>query len=165
MRAIKICNIFWVCALALILMCSQSCSQTAEETVPEKEAHDFSLEDLEGKAIKLSQFRKKSWVLLHFWAIWCPHCRKSIPWLEQAGKSYSGRLRILAINIGVRDSLEHIRRYKKRHGITYTILYDKGSIVSRRYKIVGVPAYVLIDPQGIIRYYYFSPPDLKRLIE
>lgn len=165
MRTLKICNIFWVCALALILTYSQSCSQTTEEAVPKKETHDFSLEDLEGKVIKLSQFRGKSWVLLHFWATWCPHCRKSIPWLEQARKSYSERLKILAINIGIRDSVERARRYKSRYGITYTILYDKGGAVSRRYNIMGVPAYILIDPQGIIRYYSFSPPDLKKFIE
>lgn len=165
MKTINICNIFWICVLALILTSSQGCSQTTEETVPEKEAHDFSLEDLEGKVIKLSQFRGKSWVLLHFWATWCRHCQKSIPWLEQAGKSYSGRLKILAINIGVRDSVEQIRRYKTRYGITYTILYDKRSTVSQRYNIKGVPTYILIDPQGIMRYYFFSPPDLKKFIE
>lgn len=165
MRAIKICNIFGVCALALILMCSQSCSQTAEETVPEGKAYDFSLEDLQGKVIKLSQFREKSWVLVNFWATWCRHCRKSIPWMEEAEESYSERLKVLAINIGVRDSVERATQYKRRYGITYTILYDKGSAVSRRYNIRGVPTYILIDPQGVIRYYSFSPPDLKKFIK
>lgn len=165
MGAIKICNIFWVYALALILMYSQGCSQTAEETISEKEAYDFSLENLEGKVIKLSQFRGKSWVLVYFWATWCRHCRKSIPWMEEAEESYSKKLKILAINIGIRDSLEQIRRYERRHGITYTILYDKGSTISQRYNIMGVPTYILIDPQGIIRYYSFSHPDLKRFIE
>jgi len=148
-----------------MLTCSQGCGQTSEDTLSQKESYDFTLEDLEGKVTSLSQFREKSWVLLYFWATWCPHCGKSIPWMEEAHESYSERLKILAINIGVHDSLKQVRGYKRRYGITYTILYDKGSTVSKRYHIRGVPTYILIDPQGIMRYYSFSPPNLKRFIE
>ena len=44
-------------------------------------APDFSLPDMEGKKVSLSEFRGKV-ILLNFWTTWCPPCREEIPSLE-----------------------------------------------------------------------------------
>ncbi|MDE6010048.1 MAG: redoxin domain-containing protein, partial [Muribaculaceae bacterium] len=57
----------------------------------------FTLKDLEGKDVSLTQFRGK-WVILDFWGSWCGWCIKGIPRLKEAYKEYAGRLEVIGID-------------------------------------------------------------------
>src|ERR1700740_1834669 len=55
-----------------------------------KPAPDFTLKDLDGKNVELSQYRGKV-VLVNFWATWCDPCRVEIPWLIEMQQKYSAK--------------------------------------------------------------------------
>lgn len=117
-------------------------------------APDFSLPSIfEEKNIALSDFRNSKYVLLYFWASWCPSCLEARSHVEAFRKRVSPeKLEILAINIGAGDSIESVRKFEKKHPISVPVLFDKGSRVSQSYGIRGVPFFVLVDPQGKIVY-------------
>jgi len=56
------------------------------------QAPDFDLATLDGRRVKLSDFRGKA-VLLNFWATWCPPCKIEMPWFEELQKQYGERFR------------------------------------------------------------------------
>jgi thiol-disulfide isomerase/thioredoxin len=55
-----------------------------------KAAPDFTLKNLDGKNVELSQYRGKV-VLVNFWATWCDPCRVEIPWLIEMQQKYSAK--------------------------------------------------------------------------
>ncbi|MCX7823524.1 MAG: TlpA family protein disulfide reductase [Syntrophobacterales bacterium] len=117
-------------------------------------APDFSLTSIfDGKRITLSEFRNSKYVLLYFWASWCPTCLETRPQLEAFRKNTpSDRLEVLAINIGDGDSIDSIKKLQMKYPLSVPVLFDEGSKVSRSYGVRGVPFFVLIDPEGKIVY-------------
>ena len=112
-------------------------------------APEFTLKDLQGREVKLSDFHGKV-VLLNFWATWCKPCKEEMPAMQA---SYD-RLRdqgfvVLAVN-ELEDTekvAEHIRAY----GHTFPVVMDHNDAVASKYGVVGLPASFLIDRQGIVR--------------
>jgi len=114
-------------------------------------APDFALKTLEGKTVRLSEFRGKKVVLINFWATWCPPCRSEMPTMQQIYTEYKGKgFEILAINIE-RDSKEEILEFMKELRLTFPVLLDSDMKVTRTYRLIGLPVSMLIDRQGIIR--------------
>lgn len=62
----------------------------ADNVAAGKPAPDFTLKDLDGKNVNLSQFKGKV-VLVNFWATWCDPCRVEIPWLIEMQQKYSAK--------------------------------------------------------------------------
>jgi len=122
-------------------------------------ASDFKLQDLEGKTVKLSEFKGKP-VLLDFWATWCPPCRDSIPGIEKLYKSYSGKgLVVLGISLD-EGGWDSVKDFVTESGITYTVL--KGTEdVATKYHVRTIPMLVIVDKEGKIykRYLGFGDDD------
>lgn len=109
-------------------------------------APDFTLRDLKGKKVRLSNFRGKV-VFLDFWATWCPPCRQSFPAVEALNKQYSSRgLQILGVSVD--EDVEAVAPFVKEMGATYTVLTAKDNPVGARYGVDGIPAFFLIDKNG-----------------
>ncbi|MBI4323051.1 MAG: redoxin domain-containing protein [Candidatus Omnitrophica bacterium] len=98
-----------------------------------------------------------SWAatLVQFWATWCPHCRADLPLLTQWSSRYGDRgLRIVSVSVD--KDLKALRGFVRAHRIPYPVvaLYDQpdgGSLtLPERYEMRGVPAYYVIDAQGVI---------------
>lgn len=112
----------------------------------------FTLEDEDGKAISLSDYKGKV-VLLNFWGTWCPPCRHEMPSMEQLYKRlHSKGFVVLALN--QTESPGDVFIYTSQLSVTPTfkILYDKNSDVAAKYRVDGLPTTFLIDKKGIIRY-------------
>lgn len=129
-------------------------------------APDFTLPSvIDGSKFSLSDFRNSKYVLLYFWASWCPSCLEARPQIENLRKSIPhDRLEVLAINIGAGDSIESVRKFEKLHPISVPVLFDQGSKVSQSYGVRGVPFFVLIDPRGKIVYQGNELPDKDYLM-
>ena len=92
-----------------------------------KEAPDFVLHDLEGKQVKLSDFRGKA-VLLNFWATWCGPCRVEMPWFVEMQKQY-GPQGLEIIGVALDDSgKEAIQKFAKEMGVNYLILQGHDAV-------------------------------------
>ena len=75
------------------------------------------------------------------------------------------KLKVLTVNVGARESIDRVRRYVRGHGIAYTVLFDTGARVTSLYRIRGIPAFFLVDDEGIIRYAGHTPPgDMDRYL-
>jgi thiol-disulfide isomerase/thioredoxin len=113
-----------------------------------KVAPDFTLQDLDGKPVKLSDYRGKA-VLLNFWATFCGPCKVEMPWLVELQKQY-GPQGLQIVGVALDDSgKDTIQKYTKDMGVNYTILQGQDS-VGDAYGAVGLPATFYIDRNGKI---------------
>jgi thiol-disulfide isomerase/thioredoxin len=110
-------------------------------------APDFELQSLEGKNVKLSDFRGKA-VLLNFWATWCGPCKVEMPWFVELQKEY-GPQGFQIIGVAMDDaSTEDIAKFTRELGVNYPILLGKES-VGQSYGGVGVlPTTFFVDRDG-----------------
>ncbi len=112
-----------------------------------KEAPDFSLNDVTGKSVALSDFQGKR-VLLNVWASWCPPCRAEMPDLEALHQKYDD-LVVLAVNSG--DDTAAVKEFVENFELSFPILIDENQQVSKLYKVRGLPTSFFIDSQGTLR--------------
>jgi peroxiredoxin len=110
-------------------------------------APDFELQSLEGKTVKLTDFRGKA-VLLNFWATYCGPCKIEMPWFVEMQKQF-GPEGLQIIGIAMDDaSTEDIAKFAKEMGVNYPILLGKES-VGQSYGGVGVlPTTYFVDRDG-----------------
>lgn len=114
-------------------------------------APDFTLTDLEGNEISLSDYKGKV-IFLNFWATWCPPCRAEIPgFVEMYEKHKDMGMKILGISLdeaGKKKVLDFVKKYK----INYPVALGTNKIV-RDYRPGNfVPSTIIIDKYGKIRH-------------
>ena len=118
-------------------------------------APDFFLRTLNGRSVRLSDYRGKT-VVLNFWASWCPPCRREMPdfqtlW-EERGPSGPDDLVILAVNLLPEDTIAAAEGFVEEFGLTFPMLLDTSrGEVARRYGVQALPATFFIDREGIVR--------------
>jgi thiol-disulfide isomerase/thioredoxin len=77
----------------------------------------FTLPDLDGKDVSLSQHLGQRAVLLVFWSLFCGPCREELPLLDQIAKKFEGQgLEVLAINLDGPRMDSAVRRYATSGG-------------------------------------------------
>ncbi|MBN2568308.1 MAG: TlpA family protein disulfide reductase [Deltaproteobacteria bacterium] len=114
----------------------------------EKPAPDFVLKDVEGKQMRLSDYKGKV-VLLEFTTTWCPYCRKIMPYLEKIHDRYNKKDFVL-ISVYVQESQKKVKSYADKHKIPYKVLLDENGKVAESYSVVGVPELILVNRDGRI---------------
>lgn len=113
-------------------------------------APDFTLKDLTGKNISLSDYKGKV-VLLEFWATWCPPCKASVPALVALNKKY-GQRGFIVVGLSVdtdSDVSEKVRQFSASHNITYPVLLADEA-TQKKYNITSIPTGILIGKDGYI---------------
>ncbi len=108
---------------------------------------DFELPGLDGKTHKLSDYRGK-WVLVNYWATWCPPCREELPELEVFHSNHKDKD---AVVLGVafeRIDKKRLSRFVEEQFLSYPILLGKPAADSELGKIPGLPTSFLISPSG-----------------
>ena len=118
-------------------------------SISQEKAPDFKLLDLKSKQTELKEYLGKGPVVVDFWASWCKPCVKSLPKLQKIYDKYKKYgLTIIGINQDGPRNRSKINPFIKSQGINFPILFDDNSDVMRRYRIVGLPATVIISPEG-----------------
>ncbi|MBM7623959.1 TlpA family protein disulfide reductase [Sporohalobacter salinus] len=111
-------------------------------------APDFTLTDLNGNKVKLSDFRGQV-VFLNFWASWCPPCKEEMPYIQEIYDERGNNVKVLAIN--VRESPSKVKQFIKKKDYEFTVLTDENGKVSSNYLIRGIPKTLIINENGIIK--------------
>jgi thiol-disulfide isomerase/thioredoxin len=112
-------------------------------------APDFSLESLDGKTTRLSDFRGKA-VLLNFWATWCGPCKIEMPWFVDFQKQY-GTQGLQIVGVAMDDaSKEDIGKFAKDMGVNYPILIGKEAVGDQYGGVPALPETFLIARDGKI---------------
>jgi thiol-disulfide isomerase/thioredoxin len=120
-------------------------------------APDFSLLLQENgkatdKTVNLASYKGKV-LFLHFWATWCPPCKKELPHMEALAKKLAAqgdnaKMKFLAVCIS--DSQKALTSFMQKNGYTFPSALDEPGKVAMAYGIQGVPTSILISPDGKI---------------
>lgn len=111
-------------------------------------APDFALQSLEGKTIRLSDFRGKA-VALNFWATWCEPCKIETPWLVELQQKYGpDGLQVVGISADEGDSKEDVAKFTQTMGVNYPILLGKEEVITAYGGVQFLPETVYIDRDG-----------------
>ena len=113
-------------------------------------APDFTLKSRSGKNIRLSDLRGQV-VMLNFWASWCGPCRQEMPILEQLHKRY-GKLGFTVVGVNVEQDSSKAVAYLRDIKVSFPILYDNTSKVSKLFNVNAMPTTVMIDRNGKMRF-------------
>ncbi len=111
-------------------------------------AHDFTLSDVNGRDVSLSDFTGQP-VVVNFWATWCPPCRLEMPELQNAYDTYRDQgLVVLAVN--AQEAEPQVRAFFEEMGFTLPALLDSDGQVGRAYGTPGLPSTFFIDRSGAV---------------
>jgi thiol-disulfide isomerase/thioredoxin len=112
-------------------------------------APDFTLESLDGKNMRLSDFRGKA-VLLNFWATWCGPCKIEMPWFVDFQKEY-GSQGLQIVGVAMDDSSkEDIAKFAKEMGVNYPVLLGKEAVGDEYGGVPALPESFFIGRDGKI---------------
>jgi thiol-disulfide isomerase/thioredoxin len=108
---------------------------------------DFTLNDVDGKPRSLSEFRGK-WVIVNYWATWCPPCLEEIPDLIEFHEKHKDKdAVVLGINFEEADR-ERLLEFVDQHFMTYPVLSMDPVPVTPLGPVLGLPTTYIISPQG-----------------
>jgi len=112
-------------------------------------APDFELTSLDGKRVKLSDFRGKA-VLLNFWATWCSPCKVEMPWFVDLQKKY-GSDGFVVLGIAMDDSEpSKIAEFASEMGVNYPVLLGTDKVSDDYGNVQFLPTTFYIDRDGRI---------------
>ena len=114
------------------------------------EAPAFTLPDLDGKMVSLSDFRGK-WVVLDFWGSWCPWCIKGFPALKEAYNKAGGAFEVIGVDC--RDSKEAWKAAVEKYKLPWVNVYNavprgQDDPLLANYHVVGFPTKAIVNPEG-----------------
>ncbi len=115
-------------------------------------APDFEIATQDGTVFRLADFRGQKPVYVVFWNSWCSYCIKKTPRYMKLQEQFGDKIEIIAINTTWSDSPDEMRSFEKHHQIQYATAFDKGEIITDRYRVVNVPTEFIVDIDGTVRY-------------
>ena len=140
-------NLFTLLFAVFFLSSAIPACGMGEKGADVKGAPGFSLKDLGGKDVALSDFKGKI-VFLNFWATWCPPCKKEMPSIEKLHRKFGGRdFTVLAVAVDVKGE-KLVRPYIEEKGYTFPVLLDPKGEVSDNFDVFGVPMTFIIGRDG-----------------
>jgi cytochrome c biogenesis protein CcmG, thiol:disulfide interchange protein DsbE len=114
-----------------------------------KPAPDFLAQTVDGKTVKLSDFKGKP-VWLTFGASWCQPCRAENPDIQAAVAKHAGS-DLVVLGVFISEDAAAVKDYAARVGLTYEKVADPGTKIASQYRILGIPSHFFIDKDGILR--------------
>jgi len=131
-----------------------------------KKAPDFSLRSIDGKNVKLSDYKGKI-LILNFFATWCPPCKKEIPDFVKFYKEYKNKgIEIVGVAVGSKE--KNVKELIKKFNIKYPVAMSDGKIEKLFGGIRFVPTTFIIDGKGNIikkRVGMMGEGELKKIVE
>ena len=134
------------------LTTSDSDATTADAvTEAYPQARDFTVQDIDGNDVKLSeQFGKP--LVVNFWASWCPPCKEEMPDFESVYQEMGEQVTFMMVNLvdGSRETLETATDYITANGYTFPIYFDINQDAAYTYTITSIPTTLFINAKGEI---------------
>ncbi|VAX09940.1 hypothetical protein MNBD_GAMMA26-1478 [hydrothermal vent metagenome] len=120
-------------------------------TIPKirMEAPNFTLPDLDGHEVQLSDFKGKV-VLLNFWATWCIPCREEMPDMQSLWEQTKDQGFVILAVAADRGDKEQVEAFTQKLALTFPILLDPSGDVRNRYEVAALPMSYLIGRDGKI---------------
>lgn len=119
-------------------------------------APDFVLEDLQGKAVRLSNYRGRV-VFVNLWTTWCEPCRVEMPSMEGLHRRLSGDDFVMLAVSADADGREVVEPFVRELKLTFPVLLDPDGDVVGRYRVTGYPETFIIDRDGRVVAHEIGP--------
>jgi thiol-disulfide isomerase/thioredoxin len=128
-------------------------------------APGFTLGSRAGQDVSLAQYKGQV-VMINFWASWCGPCRQEMPLLESIYKKYN-KMGFTLLGVNVEPDSQAANAWLKATPVSFPILYDKESKVSKLYDVAGMPSTVIIDRNGNLRVLHrgYKPGDENEYLD
>ena len=122
-----------------------------QPTAQAEQTADFTVIDMEGEAVSLSQLIGKP-VIINFWATWCGPCNSELPDFDALYSEYGDSVEFLMINLtdGSRDTVESVKEFVEDAGYSFPVYFDTGLEAANAYGVYSIPKTVAINPDGTI---------------
>ncbi|MHB1313960.1 MAG: TlpA family protein disulfide reductase [Christensenellales bacterium] len=141
-------------------------SQTTPGPTEEErtKASDFSVQNSDGKKVKLSDYFGKP-VVLNFWASWCSPCKSEMPEFQDVYEDAGDEVVFMMVNLtdGSRETLESATEFIEAQGYTFPVYYDVDQEAAYVYGVSSIPMTVFIDQDGYMVAYANGAIDRETL--
>jgi thiol-disulfide isomerase/thioredoxin len=127
------------------------------------EAPHWQLYNEAGQLIESTDFAGKP-LIIHFWATWCPYCKKLQPGLDKLYKKYQADgLQLIAISFR-EDEGATPQAVLEERGMSFSTVVNGGQVAKDLFAVTGTPTTIFIDRLGrIVTTTRVSDPDDPRL--
>jgi len=118
---------------------------------------DFTLHDIGGTPVRLSDFKGKV-VFLNFWTTWCPPCRIEMPSMQILYDTLKHR-NFAMVAVDLQEPVSQVKAFMKEFKISFAVLLDSKGEVGRQFGIRSLPTTFILDKDGGIIGRVYGPRD------
>ncbi len=124
-------------------------ARVAAATGPRDPAPDFTLKDIEGRDVRLSDYEGKV-VLLNFWATWCGPCKIEMPWFVEFQQKYKDRgFSVIAVSMD-EEGWDVVRPFLDDLKPNFPVVIGNDEMGDEFGGVVALPTTFIIDKEGKI---------------
>ena len=117
------------------------------------QAPGAELEDLDGNPVQLLDFVEAGKpTVIEFWATWCEQCEALQPQFDQLQTRHGDEVNVVAVAVGVSQSVRRVKRHLEDHDPGYPYLYDGRGAAVRAYNATTTSIVVMLDADGKVAY-------------
>lgn len=109
-------------------------------------AQGFVFKDMQGQAQRLSDYRGK-WVLVNFWATWCPPCLEEIPDLVALHEAHM-KSDLVVIGVALESTRESVVQFVAKKHVSYPVVLGDYELAEQVGEVNALPTSYLFDPAG-----------------
>lgn len=113
------------------------------------EAPDFTVLDLDGEEVSLSDYFDKP-VVVNFWATWCGPCKSELPAFDAVYQDYKDEVHFLMVNMtdGTRETVDGVKAFVSEGGYTFPVYFDTQQDAAGTYGVYSIPATLFVQQDG-----------------
>ena len=144
---------FWsvgfLCFVLTVFFALSGCSQENPPAVG-KVLPKFTLFDLKGDKVTVPDDFSGKVIVVRFWVDWCKSCAIEMPMIDSAYNKYKDKgLVVIAVNVGQQKDVAEA--FVKKLKLSYPVVLDTDSAITKKYGVKAVPFTLIIDRKGIVR--------------
>lgn len=137
-----------------------------KNAVPVETVPDFSVTDIDGNIVSLSDYFGKP-LVINFWATWCGPCKSELPAFDAAFAEHGEDISFLMVNLTDRrrDTLEGVKAFIEKEGYSFPVYFDTELSAAYAYNISSIPMTVFVNPDGSLMDYKVGMMSESKLTE